>query len=113
MKRWYKVVDGLTLKDGSVVKEDRLVFETTDKELSKRVEKFFQSLMDETETVPLNTPLKISDYNIEAIYSTREDSVFVITKIEPQLRNCASDSEVIRWKRPSHYKPEVVTERSE
>ena len=46
MKSWYKVVDDIELKDGSTIKQDRLVFETTDKELSKEVEKFFQSIMD-------------------------------------------------------------------
>ena len=47
MKSWYKTVDEIQLIDGSTIKRDRLVFLTADKELSKRVEDFFKSLMDE------------------------------------------------------------------
>ena len=59
MKSWYKVVDDIELKDGSTIKQDRLVFETTDKELSKEVEKFFQSIMDRSkQTEPLMAMLE-------------------------------------------------------
>lgn len=48
MKEWYKHTDDITLKDGSKVKQYRLVFETTDSDLAEEVEKYFQMLMDGT-----------------------------------------------------------------
>ena len=49
MKRWYKL-SGLEekMKDGSTRKKEKLVFETTDMDISKRVEDYFKYLMDET-----------------------------------------------------------------
>ena len=45
MRSWYKVVKDIKCKDGTTIKQDVLTFETTDKDLSKRVEEFFKSLM--------------------------------------------------------------------
>ncbi len=47
MRSWYKVVKDVECKDGTTIKMDVLTFETTDKDVSKRVEEFFKSLMDE------------------------------------------------------------------
>lgn len=47
MRSWYKVVKDVECKDGATIKMDALTFETTDKDVSKRVEEFFKSLMDE------------------------------------------------------------------
>lgn len=50
MKSWYKIVKDVERRDGTTDKVDRLVFETTDKDISKRVENFFRSIMDEVDT---------------------------------------------------------------
>ena len=47
MRAWNSATDDLTLKDGSVVKEYTIRFVTTEREVYKRIEKFFQSLIDE------------------------------------------------------------------
>lgn len=47
MKAWYKTSEKMPLKSGEIIEGSRLVFETTDKVLSKRVENIFKSLMDE------------------------------------------------------------------
>ena len=47
MSSWYKVVKAVERKDGTTIKMDVLTFENTDKDVSKRVEEFFKSLMDE------------------------------------------------------------------
>ena len=51
MKSWYKVINDIELLNGSTIKEYRLVFLTADKELSKEVEAFFESVMDRAEQV--------------------------------------------------------------
>lgn len=50
MKSWYKIVKDVERRDGTTDKVDTLVFETTDKNISKRVENFFKSIMDEVGT---------------------------------------------------------------
>ncbi len=50
MRMWNSFTDDLTLKDGSVVKEYTIKFITTEREVNKRIEKFFQGLMDELTT---------------------------------------------------------------
>lgn len=47
MRNWYSTSGNIKLKDGSQRKEYHLVFETDDKKVRERVEKFFQKLMDE------------------------------------------------------------------
>lgn len=69
MKSWYKVVEDLPLKDGSTIKRDKLVFETTDKDMSKRVEKFFELLMDENCQREEVYPLTIVMDRYEGTYS--------------------------------------------
>ena len=49
MREWNSFSDDLTLKDGSVVKEYTIRFKTTEYEVYKRIEKFFQELMDESD----------------------------------------------------------------
>lgn len=47
MRAWNSATDDLTLKDGSIVKEYTIKFDTTEYDVYKRIEKFFQKLMDE------------------------------------------------------------------
>ena len=47
MKSWYSRNNIVELKDGNVRREYHLVFETDNIEIKERVEKFFQSIMDE------------------------------------------------------------------
>ena len=47
MRSWYSRSNDVELKNGDVRRGYHLVFETDDKELKQRVEKFFQNLMDE------------------------------------------------------------------
>lgn len=49
-KSWYKRSEDIELCNGTKVKEYHLVFETTDPVLAKRIEKFFQGLMDSKES---------------------------------------------------------------
>lgn len=46
MSGWYSRSRDIELKDGHKSKEYHLVFETTDKDSAKLVEKFFKELMD-------------------------------------------------------------------
>ena len=48
MRAWNSYSDDLTLKDGRVVKEWTITFRTTEHEVYKRIEKFFQRLIDES-----------------------------------------------------------------
>lgn len=45
-KSWYSRINELELKDGSTKIEHHLVFETDSKEIKKKVESFFKSIMD-------------------------------------------------------------------
>ena len=45
-KSWYSRINELELKDGSTKIEHHLVFETDSKEIMKKVESFFKSIMD-------------------------------------------------------------------
>ena len=47
MKSWYSRSNDVELKNGGVRREYHLVFETDNIEIKERVEKFFQSIMDE------------------------------------------------------------------
>ena len=47
MKSWYSRSNDVELKNGDVKREYHLVFETDSIEIKERVEKFFQSIMDE------------------------------------------------------------------
>lgn len=50
MKSWNSAVESKTLKDGSVVREYNITFWTTDRKIYKRIERFFQDIMDEADT---------------------------------------------------------------
>ncbi len=45
-KSWYSRINELQLKDGGTKIEYHLVFETDSKEIQKKVESFFKSIMD-------------------------------------------------------------------
>ena len=45
-KSWYSRINELELKDGSTKIEHHLVFKTDSKEIKKKVESFFKSIMD-------------------------------------------------------------------
>ena len=45
-KSWYSRINELELKDGSTKIDHHLVFETDSKEIKKKVESFFKSIMD-------------------------------------------------------------------
>ena len=45
-KSWYSRSKDIEYKDGHTEKEYHLVFETTDKELAKRIEEIFHNIMD-------------------------------------------------------------------
>lgn len=46
MNSWYRVSDDIELKDGTVRREYKLIFETTDKELAQEIEDYFKKVMD-------------------------------------------------------------------
>ena len=50
MKSWNSATEDITLKDGTVVKEYDIRFRTTDRKIYKRIERFFQDIMDEADT---------------------------------------------------------------
>ena len=47
LRSWYSRSNDVELKNGDVRREYHLVFETDNIEIKERVEKFFQSIMDE------------------------------------------------------------------
>ena len=47
MSSWYRHSKNITLKDGAEVKEYTYIFETIDKELAFKVEKYLQGIIDE------------------------------------------------------------------
>ena len=47
MSRWYRHSKNITIKDGTEAKEYTYVFETIDKELAFKVEKYLQGIIDE------------------------------------------------------------------
>lgn len=51
MKSWNSATEDITLKDGTVVKEYDIRFRTTDRKIYKRIERFFQDIMDEADTL--------------------------------------------------------------
>lgn len=50
MKSWNSATEDITLKDGTVVREYDIRFQTTDRKIYKRIERFFQDIMDEADT---------------------------------------------------------------
>jgi hypothetical protein len=50
MKSWNSAIENVTLKDGTVVREYDIRFRTTDRKIYKRIERFFQDIMDEADT---------------------------------------------------------------
>lgn len=60
MKSWNSATEDITLKDGTVVKEYDIRFRTTDRKIYKRIERFFQDIMDEADT-----PQTEDDYFLE------------------------------------------------
>ena len=50
MKSWNSAIENVTLKDGTVAREYDIRFRTTDRKIYKRIERFFQDIMDEADT---------------------------------------------------------------
>ena len=74
MREWNSYSDDLTI-DGNVVKEYTIRFKTTEYEVYKRIEDFFQRLMDEPHTTP-------ESYLAKALRFSRDSHE--IAKTEPQ-----------------------------
>ena len=63
MKSWNSVIKNLIMKDGTVVREYDIGFRTTDRKIYKRIERFFQDIMDEADTPQTeSTGSPIGDY---------------------------------------------------
>ena len=57
MKWWNSYTDDITLKDGTVVKEYTITFRTTDRDIYKRIERFFQDIMNEADALQTDSEI--------------------------------------------------------
>ena len=88
MKSWNSATEDITLKDGTVVKEYDIRFRTTDRKIYKRIERFFQDIMDEADTPQTTLCRECDDYAGDGMYCA---SNYLVRDFSTSAENCETE----------------------